>query len=161
MQMALIKINVTIFLLIFDLFLYHIFDVLIKIFLFLYMSFEYNNDPAEENIPFPSEEATQQLMRHDLKSIFEMNNSQFIDNEISQIFEHIESTDAAVLDIIGEQMEKIDQMHSELMESTKRLFSALVNLKGLQMEMVAAKKQQTIQLLTKIGNTIHSISKIE
>ena len=126
-------------------------------------TFSLSDDVTQEveNIPFPSEEATQQLMRHDLKSIFEMNNSQFIDNEISQIFEHIESTDAAVLDIIGEQMEKIDQMHSELMESTKRLFSALVNLKGLQMEMVAAKKQQTIQLLTKIGNTIHSISKIE
>lgn len=127
-----------------------------------YSSFsQQNEDSMHDDFPFPSAEATSQLVAQDMKSIFETNNCRFIDDEITRIVENIESTDAAVLDIIGAQMEKISMMHNDIIESTKRLFQALVNLKSLQLELISSKKQQTVQLLTKIENTIHSISKIE
>ena len=72
-----------------------------------------------------------------------------------KVCENIESIDVTVLDIIGSQMEKITQMHTELIESTKRLFSALVNLKSAQHDFISAKRQQTIQLLKKIEKTIN------
>ena len=127
-----------------------------------YASFsQVSEEIMECEIPYPSEDATKRLLNHDIKKIFEKNSCNFIDEELSKIFADIENVDLTVLDIIGSHMEKMAKMQSELIESTKRLFSALVNLKSSQMELVSAKKQQTIQLLTKIGNTINSISKIE
>ena len=112
-------------------------------------------------IPFPSEDLSRKLFTIDFDQAYEHKTSKIIDDELTKIFADIENSDMTCLDIIGSQMEKMMQMHEELLNTTKKLFSSLVGLKNIQVEIISAKRQQTIQTLRKIENTIDYISKLD
>lgn len=117
---------------------------------------------ADRDAPFPtpSEDILEKIPTIDFDDEPEGGWANLVSATVAEAVSSIESIDSVVIDVIGEQMKTVSTQMEEFLQSTRRLFSALVNLKEIETETIAKKKEETVAILSKLSTTMACLRKL-
>ncbi|EAX96022.1 hypothetical protein TVAG_369320 [Trichomonas vaginalis G3] len=117
-------------------------------------------DPFTAGIQEPQKSITEQLEKTVLDFESENPVEKTIDDGINTLISKIEEIDMSVIDVVGNQMSALSKEFDSLISNTQKLFTDLSNLKTTQQDILNAKMDDTIALVSKLQNTMNSIRKI-
>lgn len=107
-------------------------------------------------IPYPKE---------DYQNLFDVKNGEQISSSavkerVETIVNEIDDIDSNIIDIVGKQMESVSELFERTIKLSQKLFENLMKIKEDQMNIITAKKDETVELLSKLEATFDYIRKL-